>query len=40
MIMIICTENGNNFMKYEDKIKNRKTTFHMKQSFNTDRILV
>lgn len=31
--MIICTENDKNFIKYEAKIKNRKTIFTIKQIF-------
>ena len=31
--MIICTENDRNFIKYEAKIKNRKTIFTIKQIF-------
>lgn len=31
--MIICTENDKDFIKYEDKVKNRKTIFTIKQIF-------
>lgn len=31
--MIICTENNKDFIKYEDKVKNRKTIFTIKQIF-------
>ncbi len=31
--MIICTENDRDFIKYEAKIKNRKTIFTIKQIF-------
>lgn len=31
--MIICTGNDNDFIKYKDKIKNRKVIFHIKDIF-------
>ena len=31
--MILCTENDNDFIKYKDKVKNRKVTFTIKQIF-------
>ena len=31
--MIICTENDKDFIKYEAKVKNRKTIFTIKQIF-------
>ena len=31
--MILCTENDNDFIKYKDKVKNRKVTFTIKRIF-------
>ena len=31
--MIICTENDKDFIKYEAKVKNRKTIFTIRQIF-------
>lgn len=31
--MILCTENDRDFIKYKDKVKNRKVIFTIKQIF-------
>ena len=31
--MILCTENDKDFIKYKDKVKNRKVLFTIKQIF-------
>lgn len=31
--MILCTEKDNNFIKYKDKVENRKVTFTIKEIF-------
>lgn len=31
--MILCTENDSDFVKYKDKVKNKKVTFTIKEIF-------
>ena len=31
--MILCTENDSDFIKYKDKVENRKVTFTIKEIF-------